>query len=83
MIPRFNSDYSSVGTKDLRSKESPTMVRKTEKILESISSGEKLLSNRDSTYDINIKDAYLVFRAMCKLSMKPIPQLEGYESKDE
>ncbi|KAJ3219454.1 guanine nucleotide exchange protein for ADP-robosylation factor [Clydaea vesicula] len=33
--------------------------------------------SKDSTNDLHIKDAYLVFRALCKLSMKPIPAPEG------
>lgn len=33
---------------------------------------------KDIFNDIHIKDAYLVFRALCKLSMKPIPAPEGF-----
>ncbi|KAI9105732.1 hypothetical protein DFS34DRAFT_27501 [Phlyctochytrium arcticum] len=32
---------------------------------------------KGSITDLSIKDAYLVFRALCKLSMKPIPAPEG------
>ncbi|KAJ3087061.1 guanine nucleotide exchange protein for ADP-robosylation factor [Quaeritorhiza haematococci] len=34
-------------------------------------------TRRFSNIDTYIKDAYLVFRALCKLSMKPIPTPEG------
>ncbi|KAI8617834.1 hypothetical protein BC830DRAFT_1239777 [Chytriomyces sp. MP71] len=30
-----------------------------------------------ATFDMNIKDVYLVMRALCKLGMKPIPSTEG------
>jgi len=32
----------------------------------------------ESLNDIYIKDAFLVFRSLCKLSMKTLPAPEGY-----
>ncbi|KAI8812764.1 hypothetical protein BJ742DRAFT_552239 [Cladochytrium replicatum] len=44
-------------------------------------SEDMLISNfkgsRENPTDMYIKDAYLVFRALCKLTMKPIPAPEG------
>lgn len=38
---------------------------------------ESSKKSKGSTADQYVKDAYLVFRALCKLSMKPIPAPEG------
>ncbi|KAI9206768.1 uncharacterized protein BJ171DRAFT_18598 [Polychytrium aggregatum] len=41
------------------------------------STGRDKNADRDPTVDEYIKDAYLVFRALSKLSMKPVPTPEG------
>ncbi|KAJ3192020.1 guanine nucleotide exchange protein for ADP-robosylation factor [Irineochytrium annulatum] len=43
----------------------------------SVTGMQPVEKKRDSITDQYIKDAYLVFRALCKLSMKPIPAPEG------
>ncbi len=49
-------------------------VRSSNEIIESMNGSElKSSSSRDCSYDLPIKDAYLVFRALCKLSMKSLP----------
>ncbi|KAJ3118784.1 guanine nucleotide exchange protein for ADP-robosylation factor [Phlyctochytrium bullatum] len=51
-----------------------SVTGETKNISEAPTSPKK---KRDLVNDQYIKDAYLVFRALCKLSMKPIPAPEG------
>ena len=57
-----------------------TAIREVVSVRSSIdilSDNDRRASKSDYIIEMSIKDAYLVFRALCKLSMKQIPAPEG------
>nr|KAJ3420378.1 guanine nucleotide exchange protein for ADP-robosylation factor [Polyrhizophydium stewartii] len=63
-----SSTLASMGERD-------TLARTSLDIIGSNPSAPVVSSEDD--FDLRIKDAYLVFRALCKLAMKPIPGADG------
>lgn len=80
MSIRMTSDPKDAASSGIQEASMPAPVHASDEITQSMSgSKDSKVSDsvRDSSFDLPIKDAYLVFRALCKLSMKSLPS-EGY-----
>ncbi|KAK5664637.1 guanine nucleotide exchange protein for ADP-robosylation factor [Batrachochytrium dendrobatidis] len=63
------SDRSASGSMPRKQSKRKTLVRTSQEIISAQSEARRL--GLETVYDQHVKDAFLVFRAICKLSMKP------------
>ena len=72
----MKSHNSSISKRELAFT-GPSLVRSSTDILTNTYYSDREDLNVKRMHE-RVKDAYLVFRALCKLSMKPIPNPDGY-----